>query len=94
MSSTLANGLVALLGLYALAGVIFAFPFLLRGVSRIDPVASGSTWGFRVIVFPGVVALWPLLLRRWLAGAAPPEEKTAHRRAVGHAEPSEPGATS
>jgi len=77
-----ANGLVALLGLYALAGAAFAVPFLLRGVRRIDPVADGSTWGFRAIVLPGVVALWPLLLLRWLRGASPPEEATAHRRAA------------
>jgi hypothetical protein len=54
---------------YVAAGLLFALPFVLRGVSRIDPVASTGTWGFRLIILPGVVALWPLLALRWLRGA-------------------------
>ena len=41
---------------------------------------------FRVIgllIIPGTMALWPLLLRRWLRGVrSPPEECNAHRRAA------------
>lgn len=88
MSSTLANGLVALLGLYVLAGLLVGIPFVLRGVQRIDPVAGESTRGFRLIILPGVVALWPLILRRWRAGSLPPEEKTAHRCAARPGPPS------
>jgi hypothetical protein len=57
-------------------------PFVLRGVDKIDPVASGSSWGFRLIILPGVVALWPLLLRRWLSGKPQPTERNAHRDAA------------
>ncbi|MEZ5314228.1 MAG: hypothetical protein R2862_11585 [Thermoanaerobaculia bacterium] len=32
--------------------------------------------GFRWIVLPGAVALWPLLLRRWMRGAPPPASRT------------------
>ena len=46
--------------------VVFAVPFVVRGVNRIDSVAGQSTWGFRVMIFPGVALLWPLLLKRWL----------------------------
>ena len=77
-----ANILTIALGLYLLAGLLFAVPFVLRGVNRIDPVARESTWGFRLIILPGVVALWPLLAHRWRRGQGPPLEKNAHRRAA------------
>ena len=59
-----ANIVTIVLALYLLAGLLFAVPFVLRGVNRIDPVAREGSWGFRLIILPGVVALWPLLLRR------------------------------
>jgi len=79
---TLANLLTTTLGLYVLVGTVFAIPFVLRGVNRIDPAAREGSWGFRLIIFPGVVALWPLLALRWLRGQEPPQESTAHRRAA------------
>ncbi len=79
---TLAEWVVRLVLLYALVGVIFGIAFVLRGVNRIDPVAPESTWGFRLVILPGVVALWPLLARRWLRGSGPPEERNAHRLAA------------
>jgi hypothetical protein len=51
---------------YGLAGIAFAFGFVIFGIHRVDPVAEHSTIGFRLIIIPGVVALWPLLLTRWL----------------------------
>ena len=74
---------VRTLGIYALLGVLFAIVFVTRGVGRIDPDARAGTWGFRLLIFPGVVAFWPYLMRRWLAGARhPPSEDNAHRRAA------------
>ena len=78
-----AAGLLAnALGLYLTVGLLFGIPFVWRGVHRIDPAAPGSTWGFRLIILPGVVALWPLLALRWLRGKPPAEERNAHRRAA------------
>ena len=54
------------LTLYAAVGVVFAIAFVARGISRIDTHAEGAGLGFRLIVFPGIAALWPLLLKRWL----------------------------
>lgn len=82
MLESLAIWSVRLVGIYAAAGLLFAVPFVLRGVNRIDRVAAAGTWGFRLIIVPGVVALWPLLLRRWLSGSAPPRERNAHRDAA------------
>ena len=71
------------LGLYLLAGLVVGLPLVARGLARVDGAAERATVGFRLIVLPGVVALWPLLLRRWLAGTgAPPVEQNAHRRAA------------
>ena len=56
---------VGALALYAAAGVVFAIAFVLFGISRVDSVAEHAPIGFRLIVIPGVAALWPLLLRRW-----------------------------
>jgi len=57
-----------LLYLYAAAGLLFGVCFVCWGIEQVDPAARGSGIGFRVIVLPGVAALWPLLLRRWLQG--------------------------
>jgi hypothetical protein len=68
------------LGLYLACGIVFAGPFVLFGVQRIDPAATRGSWGFRALLIPGAAAFWPLLLYRWLTGVtAPPEEKNSHR---------------
>lgn len=75
-------GLRLLFG-YLGCGLLFAIPCLARGLAAIDPGAREGSWGFRLIVLPGVIALWPLLLRRWLSGRSePPVEENAHRRAA------------
>lgn len=77
--------IVRALAAYLGCGVVVGGLVAARGLGRIDPGAEGATPGFRLIVLPGLVALWPWTLRRWLAGsdpaAAPPVERTAHRRA-------------
>ena len=72
---------VRLLGLYLAAGLFFAVAFHLRGMRRVDAGVRGSTWGFRILVTPGVVALWPWLARSWRRGV-PTAERNAHRDAA------------
>jgi hypothetical protein len=68
------------LTLYAALGVVFAIAFVCVGVKRIDSQAVGTGVGFRILIFPGSVAFWPLLLRRWVRGnAEPPRERNPHR---------------
>ena len=54
------------MALYLLAGLVFAIPFVIKGVAVIDEGARGSSWGFRLIIIPGVTVFWPVLLNKWL----------------------------
>lgn len=58
---------------YAMSGAIFAVAFVTVGVTALDAQVRGSSPWFRLIIFPGAVALWPWLLRRWLL--APEQER-------------------
>lgn len=62
----IAEMIVAVLAIYGAIGVIFAVPFLWRGLGRLDATAKEGTWGFKAVIFPGVVALWPVLLLKLL----------------------------
>ncbi|MBL8878704.1 MAG: hypothetical protein JNG88_06240 [Phycisphaerales bacterium] len=57
------------IGLYAAIGAAFGILFAWRGVDRIDPAAHGASWTFRLLILPGVIALWPLLMMRWRGAA-------------------------
>jgi hypothetical protein len=57
---------VVVLSGYAAVGALFAIVFVSRGISRIDGQAAGASLGFRLMVLPGVTALWPVLLHRWI----------------------------
>ena len=72
LSTPFATWIVRLAGAYLAVGLLFAPPFAFRYVGRLDPVAGRGTWGFRLLIIPGAVALWPLLLRRLLRGAESP----------------------
>lgn len=65
--------------IYLAIGLAFGLAFVATGVQRIDPGAQGTGLLFRLLILPGAAALWPLLLRRWLARQGPPEEHNAHR---------------
>jgi len=80
MLETAAQLFVSALAIYVAAGTLFALVFVFIGVTRLDSEARGSGWGFRAIIFPGVVAFWPLLLSRWVRGVIePPQQKDPHR---------------
>lgn len=76
-----ASWLTRVVAVYLLFGIVFAIPFTIKGVGRIDPVAQQVSWGFRLCIFPGSVAFWPWLLKRWWKNESPKEEVTPHRQA-------------
>lgn len=57
---------------YAAMGAVVAVAFQAFGLDRVMPSARGA-YGFRPLLLPGLVLLWPLVLWRWavLARGAP-----------------------
>lgn len=51
---------------YAAAGGLVGLAFLLIGIDRVAPAARG-VYGFRPLLLPGLVLLWPWVLWRWIA---------------------------
>lgn len=64
----IAVGLAAL-ALYLALGLVFALVFVSLGVQRIDTSAVNASFGFRMIILPGTIALWPIMLVKWLKAA-------------------------
>lgn len=74
------EAIVTILMGYAAIGLVFAVLFVSVGVNKIDHQARGAGIGFRLIILPGVAALWPLVLSRWARGVSePPAERNPHR---------------
>lgn len=68
-------GLVASLALYALAlyaalGLCVGMAFVVAGITRALDVPASVTVPARLLILPGAVALWPIVLRRWLRAGA------------------------
>ncbi len=80
----MAEAALLVVGTYLCCGFVFAVPFAIVGVGKIDPHAANGSRGFRILIVPGTMFLWPLLAGRWWRGAStPPEENSPHRRAAG-----------
>jgi len=78
----IAGTIVVIGAAYAGVGLVFAAAFVTVGAGRIDPSARRAPVGFRLLILPGTVALWPLLALHWMRGLPLPVERTAHRDAV------------
>ena len=66
MSRDIAELLVGALGAYLTIGFVVAILFVVAGIGRFDPAAKGSGIGFRLIVLPGLIGLWPLAIVWWI----------------------------
>lgn len=51
---------------YAVLGAVFGVVFVTAGVGRVDHAAVGAPWSFRLLIWPGAAALWPLMLLKWM----------------------------
>lgn len=58
--------ILTLLGYYLLAGGVFGIAFFARGYAAIAPESRGASVTVRLLWTPAAVALWPLLLAKWL----------------------------
>jgi len=79
MSLEIARVVVGAFELYVLAGLLFAVMFLLAAVARLDPGVAAAPKTLRLLLLPGVAALWPLFASRWIRGAKPPIARNSHR---------------
>ena len=51
-------------GVYLALGAVFALVWITVLAGRVDPGAKGAGIGFRLIIAPAAVLLWPVLLLR------------------------------
>ena len=58
--------ILSLLGVYFLVGCLFASAFVVKGIKTVDPSTKNASVIFKIMVFPGSVGLWPVLLRKWM----------------------------
>ncbi|MEM9740201.1 MAG: hypothetical protein AAF829_10055 [Pseudomonadota bacterium] len=74
MSVAAAETLVLILGLYFGAGLIVGLAYMVGGAGRIDPGAKGKGLPLRVrlIIVPGVIGLWPVMLAKLFTQTEPP----------------------
>ena len=61
---SIAPALIWIIQAWGVIGAAVALVFLAWGIERIDEDARG-TYLFRVLIIPGVLLLWPLVLWRW-----------------------------
>jgi len=47
---------------YLVIGLLFSIFLYKKGMALIDENTIGSSIGFKLIIFPGILALWPFLL--------------------------------
>lgn len=74
MSEATAELIVLGFGLYALLGLLIGLVFIFGGAGRIDPAAKGKGLPFRVrlLILPGIIGLWPLMLTKLMTQKEPP----------------------
>ena len=72
MSLAWAEGVLAVLAVYLAVGALFAVFIATKCLERIDAGAQGMPWSARLLILPGLVALWPLMLVKCLKQKAPP----------------------
>jgi hypothetical protein len=74
MTEGLANLIVSGFGLYTLIGLPVGLAYMFGGAGKIDPAAKekGLPLRARLLILPGVIALWPLMLIKLLMQTEPP----------------------
>ena len=57
---------LSFLGVYFGIGFLFGLYFIIKGAPKIDPLMADTKKKVRFLLFPGVVATWPLLISKLL----------------------------
>ena len=51
--------------MYIISGILFSLIFIWKGLTKVDHGTKESGKLFKVLIFPGLVAFWPLFLMKW-----------------------------
>lgn len=62
---TIVSLVLSIIGIYLLIGVIAYFPLLRKGIPSFDDSMHETPLFFKILIFPGVVALWLPLFLKW-----------------------------
>lgn len=62
-----ATAILTILAVYGAIGVVTGLAFITVGIGRVDPTVSGWNIPFRLMVLPGAIMLWPVIIMRWRA---------------------------
>lgn len=62
MIAIVVDTLLVSMAIYLAVGFVFSIYFLLKGAAKMDEVTKDSPWHFKLIIWPGIVLLWSVLL--------------------------------
>jgi len=62
MSVAVAEGVWMAVGVYFAIGLLVALAMVLGAIKKIDPLADAAPWHVKLLLIPGLAALWPLVL--------------------------------
>jgi hypothetical protein len=62
---TLASTFLSIIGIYLLIGILLYFPLVKKGILTFDESMHETPLFFKILIFPGVVALWLPLILKW-----------------------------
>jgi hypothetical protein len=65
----IAKIILVVLSTYLSVGLLFGLAFIIYGAPQIDQMVRGTSWRFRLLLWPGAAALWPWLALRWYRGS-------------------------
>lgn len=57
--------ILIIVGIYLLIGLFAYFPLLKKGIPTFDDSMHETPLSFKLLIFPGVVALWLPLVLKW-----------------------------
>ena len=63
---TIVTIILYIISIYLALGFLFMIPFIIKGVNKMDEGAHGGSIGFRIIIIPGVIVFWIILLNKWV----------------------------
>ena len=62
MITTIIDIVLGAMALYLAIGLLFSIYFYAGGAAKMDEGAKGTPWHFKLIIFPGVVLFWSVLI--------------------------------